>query len=113
MKVEIEIPDWCAERHLFLMAGIELAAYKEAQEERWHVKSERCNRCGKCCQQISKDGQYPADENGDCANLIPDGDLLICALGAMRPLSCGEGDPVKSKWKGAKGFCCIRYDGEP
>ena len=111
MKIEIEIPDWCAERHLYLMAGVELIAFKRMQESTWHVKTTRCNMCGLCCQNL-KGTQYVKDENGYCVNLIPDGGKIICRLGAMRPFPCIEGDPVKAEWPNAKEFCSIRYDGE-
>jgi|OpeIllAssembly_1097287.scaffolds.fasta_scaffold342647_1 hypothetical protein len=110
MRIEIELPDWVDERHIYIMAGVELAAYKEAQETTWHVKTKRCVQCGRCCLNLPK-GQYILDENGDCINLIFDGkDKRLCKLGAMRPLPCCEGDPVKGNW--GKDFCSIRYDNE-
>jgi len=69
MRIEIELPDWVDERHIYIMAGVELAAYKEAQETTWHVKTKRCVQCGRCCLNLPK-GQYILDENGDCINLI-------------------------------------------
>ena len=111
MKIEIELPDWVDERNIYVLAGIELAAYKNFNSEKWHVKSVRCDRCGKCCMQL-KGTQYPKKENGDCLHLASDGALFTCSLGPMRPLPCNEGDPVKSEWEKAKEFCCIRYDGE-
>jgi hypothetical protein len=110
MKVSLDLPDWCDVRDIYILAGIELAAYKLAKEDTFHVKIVRCDMCGKCCQNLVADGQYPVLENGDCANLIKDGERLVCKLGAMRPLPCCEGDPEKGGWN--TGFCCIRYDGK-
>jgi hypothetical protein len=110
MKINIEIPDWCDERNIYVMAGIELAAYKDFNEDKFHIKTSRCNQCGKCCVNLPK-GQYPLDENGDCIQLDKRyDDIKPCKLGAMRPFPCCEGDPVKGQW--GKDFCSIRYDGE-
>ena len=107
MKISLEIPDWCNGRHLTIIAGTELAAYKNAQDTQWQVKTDRCNRCGKCCRDLAK-GQVPLNGNGDCVHLIPDGVLWVCTLGALRPWPCIEGDPVRGQWK-ESGFCSVKY----
>jgi len=112
MKIEIELPihsgdenkDW------FIIKGTEQVAYFTHREKVWHVKTSSCVQCGKCCMNLPK-GQYPLDENKDCVHLGQDGpDKKPCRLGAMRPFSCIEGDPVKGTW--GKDFCSIRYNGE-
>jgi len=106
MKIEIEIPDWCDERNIYVLAGIELAAYKDFNEDVFHIKTSRCIQCGKCCRDL-RGKQYPLKENKDCLHLDEFGK---CSLGATRPLPCCEGDPVKGKW--GRDFCSIRYDGD-
>ena len=91
MRIEIDIPDWAKERDIYVMAGIELAAYKPAKG-RWHIKTGRCNMCGKCCMNFKK-GQTATPwkdmvKDGRCVHLVPDGDRWMCGLGAARPWSC-------------------------
>jgi len=90
MKIEIEIPDWANERHIYVMAGIELAAYKLAHENEFHVKTGRCSACGACCMGMrSGSREFPTDEKGTCINLINDGPTKkVCKLGVARPFSC-------------------------
>jgi hypothetical protein len=109
MKIEIELPDWCDERHIWIMAGTELAAYKDFGSDKWFIKKVRCNRCGKCCMNLVDDGQYELDENKNCVHLKSDGDFYVCDLGIMRPIPCCEGDLEKNK-ENQDGTCCIRYE---
>ena len=90
MKIEIEIPDWANERHIYVMAGIELAAFKLAHEKEFHVKTGRCSYCGKCCMNMkNRKNSFPMDENGTCSHLKDDGpDRKVCDLGVARPFSC-------------------------
>ena len=78
MKIEMELPDWVEGKHIYIMAGIELVAYKYLNQP-WKMKSSRCSMCGKCC-----------EKNG-CKYLINDGDKKICSLGSGRPFSCSVG----------------------
>jgi len=111
MKIEIELPDWVDERDIYVMAGIELAAYKFAAEKKFHVKTSRCNQCGKCCEWSPQTPYYPSNPDGSCSKLIPDGpDKKVCSIAVYRPFPCAYGDPVMGRW--SKDFCSIRYDGE-
>jgi hypothetical protein len=74
VKIEIEIPDWADGRHVYVFAGIELAAFKHAGAP-WRVKSSRCSMCGKCCE--------------GCIHLTSDGPKRVCELGMNRPFACG------------------------
>lgn len=73
MKIVLDLPEWVGGRHIYVFAGIELAAYKPVNGE-WLVKESRCSRCGVCCE--------------ECEHLIPDGPLLVCSLGIKRPFTC-------------------------
>ena len=110
MKIIVDLPGWCDERHISIFAGIELAAYKPFGEDRFKIKTARCVQCGNCCVNLPK-GQYPLDEQGDCVHLdkgAEPGEARPCKLGAMRPFPCCEGDPAKSGWADiAK--CSIKY----
>lgn len=77
MKIELELPDWVSERHLYILAGIELVAFKNVGEN-WQVKVGRCSLCGKCCAR----GGVP------CQHLEKVGDEVRCGLGIKRPLNC-------------------------
>ena len=108
MKIEIEIPDWCAERNIYVVAGIELAAYKNATESIFHIKTVRCNQCGECCKNLPLNNQMDLLSNGDCSSLVPDGEKLICRKGAYRGFNCCVSDPIMGKQIGTN--CIIRYD---
>ena len=111
MKIRIDLPKWCDERHIYIIAGTELAAYLHFGEKKFHIKTSKCNECGKCCMNLIK-GHVPLDENKTCVHLGEDGEKKPCTLGAVRPWPCIEGDPVKGKWDGGKDFCSVRYDGD-
>ena len=78
MKISLELPAWCKDRTIYILAGIEAVAFKQAGEP-IQVKTQRCNGCGTCCQ-ISK------TEN--CKDLVPDGNKFVCGLGVLRPFAC-------------------------
>ena len=89
MKVILDLPDWCNEKHIYVLAGRELVAYKYLDPKPWMIKSSRCNLCGKCCQTfrgIINDAQI--DEKGHCRHLKPDGDMLRCGLELSVPFGC-------------------------
>ena len=83
MKIELELPDWVAERGLHILAGIERVAYKLPWEEKWSVKTGRCSSCGKCCERI---GCRYLDEE-------PGGEKFRCSEGVMRPWLCCVSKP--------------------
>lgn len=78
MKIELDLPDWAADRHIYVLAGIELVAYKFLDGE-WHIKTGRCSMCGKCCERLK------------CKHLKKDGEKKICDRGLGRPFSCCVG----------------------
>ena len=87
MRIELELPEWTEERHIYVMAGIELVAYKYLNQP-WKVKTGRCNMCGKCCSSFRNDSETII--NGTCINLVNDGPKRICKLGVNRPWNCCE-----------------------
>jgi hypothetical protein len=107
MKIEIEIPDWCDERHIYIMAGTELAAYRLAGSDLFHIKSERCANCGWCC------GEHPQlivpGQKKGCFFLNRIGTVTACSLGPYRPFACCWADPVLTKHPDALSHCSIRY----
>ena len=107
MQIILDLPDWCDERHIYILAGIELAAYKH-QGQAWRVKDGRCVQCGDCC--TGHKPGHPFMEiafDGKCMQLVPDGTKILCAKGEYRGLHCSTGDPVKDKWANHK--CRITY----
>lgn len=89
MKIELELPDWCEERNIYIMAGIELAAYRDA-DGKWHVKTGRCNMCGQCCTnfKVVYRKTFPPIVNLHCLYLERIGNDFRCALGINRPFKC-------------------------
>jgi len=90
MKIILNLPDWVKEKHLYVLAGIELVAYKYKNEE-WKVKTSRCNMCGECCKGFSDKKTFPPKENGTCIYLKKSGDIYECGLGINRPFRCCVG----------------------
>jgi len=72
-EIHVRLPDWCDSRHIYILAGIELAAYQHVGKPMM-VKTSRCSMCGECC--------------NECKELRPDGDKLVCGLGLDRPFAC-------------------------
>jgi len=95
MKVILDLPDWVDGRHIYVFAGIELAAYKY-HGQGWKVKTGRCRMCGGCCMGLGEVTQPPFAVDGRCVHLIPDGPKLVCELGSGRPFSCSAGVRLKN-----------------
>ena len=108
MKLIVDLPDWCDERHIYVFAGIELAAYKQYGESWIRVKTERCNQCGRCCQDELWAAEFDK-QKGECLHMEHLGEEHRCNLAVMRPFSCSVGDPMtipEGPWKA----CSIRFD---
>jgi hypothetical protein len=96
IKISIELPDWCDERDIFILAGLELAAYKRAKETSIFIKENRCSQCGKCCMDVPIDHEYGRAKDGNCVNLFYDETIkkYICKKGVYKPVSCCIGDKM-------------------
>jgi len=108
MKITIAIPDWADERHIRILAGIELAAVKLAHENFWRIKETRCDQCGKCCQGFTQGKHFFDVINGDCEHLRDKPgptDQKECAIAINRPHACSN-DPIHMI---ERGECCITY----
>lgn len=82
MRVELDLPDWVEGRSIHILAGIEEAARKLPGKP-WQVKTGRCSRCGKCCD--------------DCPYLKYDANEYRCSLGVKMPYECCISDGVLEK----------------
>ena len=109
MKIpEFELPEWAQERHISIMAGMELLAYKRFGENTLHIKIVRCNWCGWCC--CGKFARkMEIDKDDDCIHLKQIGLDFECSLSTGRPWRCSWYDPVLAKFPDAKKYCCVRY----
>jgi len=109
MKLVVELPDWCDERHIYVMAGIEMAAYKLYGEDKIHVKTTRCTECGQCCEKLYARWIFDRTEEGDCEHLDKEiGGNRPCALGVMRPIGCCVGLQQKGKYSDYPS-CTVEY----
>lgn len=93
MKIELELPDWADERTLFVMAGLEMVAFKEPNKP-WMIKTGRCSQCGRCCKRLNDRFVFPV-EDGRCVHLVkrPAENKYLCGLGFYRPIGCSTGRP--------------------
>ena len=110
MKVELDLPDWVDERHIYIVSGIEMVAYSLYGERKWYVKTDRCNMCGKCCTTSPKEYlPFPRNEKGDCIHLRKSkkGDYGECILGVNRPWVCCTDLTQKKKKRFKK--CTVDY----
>jgi hypothetical protein len=104
MKIEVEIPDEYAVRHIYIMAGIEPVAKKEVGKE-WAVKTDSCSMCGKCCMDLPPHHPMGLTEEGHCVHLEKENDTTyICGMRIHRPLGCCLADPT---WRDD---CSVRYE---
>ena len=108
MRLIIDVPEWAQERHIYIMAGIELLACKFYGEDIIHIKEERCNLCGKCCKNIRGGFHEDRDENNNCVHLKKEGEVYICSKAISRSFLCCRADPVLLKWTDGS-FCSITY----
>lgn len=108
-RIEIDIPDWAKERHIYVFAGDELLAFKEIRtvhHEGKHISIRqktlikdhdgRCTGCGSCCntgtvipsnlllEMKKRLAEYEYAESGPCPFLEDEG----CILGSVKPISC-------------------------
>ena len=84
MKIELNIPDWVEQEKggIWILAGIECAAYKLPWEDFWNIKISRCSGCGRCCKKIN------------CPDL---NEQNMCGLAGKRPFLCCTSDPKNIK----------------
>lgn len=85
MQITFTLPEWAEDRHLYLMAGIEMVAYKLYGEDKVYTKKNRCSACGECCLKIQSGTLLRAKEDGSCSFLS---DYMECLLGIFRPVGC-------------------------
>jgi hypothetical protein len=93
MKLTVEILDEFEDRAIYVMAGVELAAYRLPSGE-WQVKTSRCNQCGKCCKGLKKHS-FPLID-GQCVHLKKEpgnNDQWLCGMALSRPFACCIGIP--------------------
>jgi len=103
MRIELELPDWVVEGPLYVLAGIELAAYRGINKE-WKIKTERCHSCGTCCKSFNSakpSNSFPPTTKGVC-NYLKDNK---CSFGFHRPFSC-----CISIGTSMYGECAEKYD---
>jgi len=105
MKIKLEIPEWADERHIYVMAGIEVAARKSAHEKDFKVKVSRCSNCGDCCRNLGVGWGMGRKENGECIHLEADGPQTRCGLLGDRPFFCGVGLQQKGRYP----HCTVEY----
>lgn len=109
MKIEVELPsfpEWDNERCIYILAGIELVAYKYPGRN-WMVKIVRCNMCGECCMDLGNNQPFPlVTTDGVCDHLEKepgDNKRWRCALSLNRPFGCCIAEPS------GKDYCCIEW----
>lgn len=64
-KIQITIPDWANDKPITIMAGREPFLLYLPHTNKWYRKIQRCNMCGKCCTNVSKNFPF-RNEEGNC-----------------------------------------------
>ena len=94
MQITLDLPEWTNQKQtLRIFAGIELVAYK-LPDEKWQVKTSRCNMCGKCCMNFKEGRHIFPLIDGRCIHLTKEAgnnDRWLCKLGLLRPFGCSAG----------------------
>jgi hypothetical protein len=108
VKIDLDLPTVPDEAVLYVLARIELVAYKTI-EGKWHVKTSKCSMCGKCCYNRRDNDPFPTID-GRCIYLQPlkgTKDKFVCSLGIHRPVACtvGHHEPEEAaRLKCTEGF---------
>lgn len=90
MKIQLEIPDNWKDEVIYLITEGELIAIKKPSEN-WLIKTSSCNKCGKCCYNISERNPFPRYTDGSCIYLRAEevgSNKFVCHLGHHRPTAC-------------------------
>lgn len=107
-EITLDLPEWAEERHVAVMAGMELVAYRPYGKNVWYVKTARCNSCGVCCHMLSP--AYPIENTDNVCNyLVKIGQIEECSKVFYRPWACCWSDPVLLGLQDAESYCSIRY----
>lgn len=111
MRLVFDLPDWADERHIYILAGVEMVAYKLYGEETIHIKKTRCNQCGQCCEGLTR-WYFPLTDERACGYLHRLPDHTECELGIGRPMVCCTGLQQKGKY-GNHPKCSVEYEEKP
>lgn len=92
MKIEVELPNSVIDKVIYVITEDELIAVKKP-DTKWIVKKTSCNKCGKCCYDLSGRHPFRRSNDGRCAFLVAkttdDGGIVeVCSLGEWRPTAC-------------------------
>jgi hypothetical protein len=105
-KLKLKIPKWRGDRKVYIFFGREQYAVID-QNDTVHIKIERCNYCGLCCQEPGE--QFPeyipeGEDKKYCAHCRKDVDEWVCENPAV-PYSCLTDEPPRLPHKD----CVMRY----
>ena len=83
MRIEIDLPSWVDERAIHIMAGVERVAYKLPWEEKWKVKTSRCDMCGACCSKCKSyvDNKCTTEIDRPFLCCVTHGKIDACSIG--------------------------------
>lgn len=106
--MQLEIPDWVIERRVYIFLGRECWMVYEPDENQWYIKTERCNKCGKCCRDVPDDWQHGVQEIDGiryCAGIREAGGEWWCEA-KNAPFGCSKDKPRKIPHPD----CVMRYE---
>jgi len=103
IRIDLTLPEWVDDRaNIRIFAGIELVAQK-LPGKGIEIKTKRCNRCGKCCSNVSKKWVH-GEKDGNCLHLKYYANEYLCDSGFNRPFACCASDDSE------KDFCNIEWE---
>lgn len=105
MKLEIELPEWTDDLHIWVIAGQEPIYFRIRKKEEdgtithtLYRKTSRCSICGKCCRNLNPDHLF-VKEDGTCQFLEDVGaGQFECHMPFGMPWGCLTGQGRAKPW---------------
>jgi len=110
-KIIVDLPAWAEERLIYILAGVEMFAYKYPNQPLM-VKTQQCNMCGLCCMNLDATHFFEVVD-GKCEYLekeVGPNERWLCSLGVYRPHACCGGPDILHSQDNIPEYCSVVYE---